>query len=98
MWYWLESEHLPGVDVILDNIGGPYLQRNLNSLGVDGRLFIIGFQGGAVTEVNLQAVLARRLTIQGILVAQARGNNIIHYISVMLSKNFYVSLLMFFRV
>jgi hypothetical protein len=48
--------------------------------------------------VNLQAVLARRLTIQGILVAQARGNNIIHYISVMLSKNFYVSLLMFFRV
>ncbi|WVZ73238.1 hypothetical protein U9M48_021567 [Paspalum notatum var. saurae] len=52
------------VDVILDNIGGLYLQRNLNSLGVDGRLFIIGFQGGAVAEVNLQAVLARRLTIQ----------------------------------
>lgn len=65
MWYWLESEHLPGVDVILDNIGAPYLQRNLNSLGVDGRLFIIGFQGGAVTEVNLQTVFARRLTIQG---------------------------------
>ena len=62
---------LPGVDVILDNIGGSYLQRNLNSLGVDGRLFIIGFQGGIVAEVNLQAVLARRLTIQGILVAQA---------------------------
>ena len=55
-----------GVDVILDNIGGSYLQRNLNSLGVDGRLFIIGFQGGAVAEVNLQAVFARRLTIQGI--------------------------------
>jgi len=53
-----------GVDVILDNIGGSYLQRNLNSLGVDGRLFIIGFQGGAVAEVNLQAVFARRLTIQ----------------------------------
>jgi NADPH:quinone reductase-like Zn-dependent oxidoreductase len=60
---------LPGVDVILDNIGGSYLQRNLNSLGVDGRLFIIGFQGGAVAEVNLQAVLVRRLTIQGILLA-----------------------------
>ncbi|PUZ78137.1 hypothetical protein GQ55_1G428700 [Panicum hallii var. hallii] len=54
-----------GVDVILDNVGGSYLQRNLNSLGVDGRLFIIGFQGGAVAEVNLQAVLIRRLTIQG---------------------------------
>lgn len=57
--------YLPGVDVILDNIGGLYLQRNLNSLAVDGRLFIIGFQGGAVTEVNLQPMLARRLTIQG---------------------------------
>ena len=56
---------LPGVDVILDNIGGSYLQRNLNSLAVDGRLFIIGFMGGVVTEVNLGVMLARRLTIQG---------------------------------
>ena len=53
-----------GVDVILDNIGASYLQRNLNSLAVDGRLFIIGFMGGTTTEVNLQAMLARRLTIQ----------------------------------
>ncbi|KAK6805391.1 hypothetical protein RDI58_003176 [Solanum bulbocastanum] len=42
-----------GVDVILDNIGGPYLQRNLDSLNVDGRLFIIGFMGGTMTQVNL---------------------------------------------
>ncbi|TVU30679.1 hypothetical protein EJB05_22313 [Eragrostis curvula] len=62
-----------GVDVILDNIGGPYLQRNLNSLGVDGRLFIIGFQGGVVAEVNLQAVLVRRLTIQA---AGLRGRSL----------------------
>ncbi|KAK9268227.1 hypothetical protein L1049_010670 [Liquidambar formosana] len=53
-----------GVDVILDNIGGAYFQRNLDSLNVDGRLFIIGFQGGAVTEVNLTCLLARRLTVQ----------------------------------
>ena len=59
---------LPGVDVILDNIGGSYLQRNLNSLAVDGRLFIIGFMGGVVTEVNLGVMLARRLTIQGWMV------------------------------
>ncbi|XP_040376961.1 quinone oxidoreductase PIG3 [Oryza brachyantha] len=59
-----EETNGKGVDVILDNIGGSYLQRNLNSLAVDGRLFIIGFQGGAVTEVNLQPMLARRLTIQ----------------------------------
>ncbi|KAM3223919.1 hypothetical protein ACQJBY_057363 [Aegilops geniculata] len=59
-----EETNGKGVDVILDNIGGSYLQRNLNSLAVDGRLFIIGFMGGVTTEVNLQAMLARRLTIQ----------------------------------
>uniref|UniRef100_A0A0D6QSJ4 Enoyl reductase (ER) domain-containing protein n=1 Tax=Araucaria cunninghamii TaxID=56994 RepID=A0A0D6QSJ4_ARACU len=53
-----------GVDVILDNMGGSYLQRNLDALGLDGRLFIIGFQGGAVAEMNLSSVFARRLTIQ----------------------------------
>ncbi|KAI5656982.1 hypothetical protein M9H77_25775 [Catharanthus roseus] len=53
-----------GVDVILDNIGGPYFQRNLESLNVDGRLFIIGFMGGIKTEANLSILLARRLTVQ----------------------------------
>ncbi|XP_058199430.1 uncharacterized protein LOC131314654 [Rhododendron vialii] len=53
-----------GVDVILDNVGGPYFQRNIDSLNMDGRLFIIGFMGGTVTEVNLQGLLARRLTVQ----------------------------------
>ncbi|XXG70454.1 hypothetical protein AAC387_Pa06g3212 [Persea americana] len=53
-----------GVDVILDNVGGPYFQRNLNSLNINGRLFIIGFQGGTVTEANLGCMLARRLTVQ----------------------------------
>lgn len=61
-----ESNYDAGVDVILDNVGGPYLQKNLDSLGMDGRLFIIGFMGGAVTEVNLSCLLARRLTVQGI--------------------------------
>ncbi|OVA13908.1 Alcohol dehydrogenase superfamily [Macleaya cordata] len=54
-----------GVDVILDNIGAPYFQRNLSSLNIDGRLFLIGFQGGTITEVNLVSLLARRLTVQG---------------------------------
>lgn len=53
-----------GVDVILDNIGGSYFQRNLDSLNLDGRLFIIGFMGGTKTEVNLSSLLARRLTVQ----------------------------------
>ncbi|XP_039113884.1 LOW QUALITY PROTEIN: quinone oxidoreductase PIG3-like [Dioscorea cayenensis subsp. rotundata] len=53
-----------GVDVILDNVGGPYLQRNLDSLNIGGRLFLIGFLGGAVTNVNLAPLLIKRLTVQ----------------------------------
>lgn len=53
-----------GVDVILDNVGGPYLMRNLDSLNIDGRLFIIGCMGGRVAEVDLSALLAKRLTVQ----------------------------------
>ncbi|EYU27913.1 hypothetical protein ABFS82_13G112600 [Erythranthe guttata] len=53
-----------GVDVILDNIGGLYLKRNLESLNLDGRLFIIGFMGGSVAEINLTTLLYRRLTVQ----------------------------------
>ncbi|OWM77521.1 quinone oxidoreductase PIG3 [Punica granatum] len=53
-----------GVDVILDCVGASYFQRNLDSLNFDGRLFIIGFQSGSVTQVNLQGLLARRLTVQ----------------------------------
>ncbi|WCJ26960.1 oxidoreductase zinc-binding dehydrogenase family protein [Euphorbia peplus] len=53
-----------GVDVILDCMGASYFQKNLDSLGVGGRLFIIGFMGGAVTEINLTTLLAKRLTVQ----------------------------------
>ena len=56
---------MTGVNVILDTIGGAYFQRNIDSLNVDGRLFIIGFQGGTVVQVNLSGLLARRLTVQG---------------------------------
>ncbi|KAL6546660.1 hypothetical protein OROMI_022381 [Orobanche minor] len=55
-----------GVDVILDNIGAPYLKRNLESLNFNGRLFIIGLMGGSVAEINLASLLARRLTVQGV--------------------------------
>lgn len=53
------------MDVILDNIGALYLQRNLESLNIDGRLFIIGFMGGTTTEINLASLLSKRLTVQG---------------------------------
>ncbi|KAL5772529.1 hypothetical protein ACOSP7_012132 [Xanthoceras sorbifolium] len=53
-----------GVNVILDSIGASYFQRNLNSLDFDGRLFIIGTQGGAKTELNIGSLFAKRLTVQ----------------------------------
>ncbi|KAK7412283.1 hypothetical protein VNO78_03736 [Psophocarpus tetragonolobus] len=53
-----------GVDVILDCMGASYYQRNLDSLNFDGRLFIIGFQGGTTAQVDLRPLLAKRLTVQ----------------------------------
>lgn len=53
-----------GVDVILDIIGGAYLERNLKSLAPDGRLVIIGAMGGIQGEINLGLMLGKRLSIQ----------------------------------
>jgi NADPH2:quinone reductase len=49
--------------VVLDNMGAKYLARNLETLAVDGRLVIIGLQGGTKAEINLGAMLPRRLSV-----------------------------------
>jgi putative PIG3 family NAD(P)H quinone oxidoreductase len=54
-----------GVDVVLDSIGGPYLTDNLASLAIGGRLVIIGLMGGAKADINLGALLAKRLQVIG---------------------------------
>jgi NADPH:quinone reductase len=54
-----------GVDIILDIIGGPYLERNLRTLAIDGRLVQIGLLGGARSEIDLGTVMRRRLTLTG---------------------------------
>lgn len=54
-----------GVEVILDSIGAPYLEQNLESLAVGGRLVLIGLMGGARAEIPLGAVLMKRLQILG---------------------------------
>jgi NADPH2:quinone reductase len=54
-----------GVDVILDMIGGDYLQRNLSCLAQDGRLVQIAFQQGAKTQINLATLLFKRLSLTG---------------------------------
>ncbi len=54
-----------GVDVVLDSIGGPYLEGNLRALADDGSLVVIGLMGGAKAELPLGALLSRRLRIIG---------------------------------
>lgn len=54
-----------GADVILDMVGGPYIQRNLKALADDGRLVQIAFLGGPKVEVNFAQLMTRRLTFTG---------------------------------
>lgn len=54
-----------GVNVILDMVGGDYVQRNLSALAIEGRLVFIAFLRGAKMELNLAPVLMKRLTITG---------------------------------
>jgi len=54
-----------GPDVILDMVAGPYMQKNINILARDGRYVIIAFLQGPKAELNMRAVLGKRLTITG---------------------------------
>ena len=54
-----------GVDVILDMVGAPYLQRNLASLRRDGRLVYVAFLEGSKGEADLMPVMIKRLTVTG---------------------------------
>ncbi|MFJ2718778.1 NAD(P)H-quinone oxidoreductase [Streptomyces sp. NPDC091412] len=52
-----------GADVILDNMGATYLDRNVQALAVNGRLAIIGMQGGVKGELNIGTLLGKRAAI-----------------------------------
>jgi NADPH2:quinone reductase len=54
-----------GVDVILDMVGGDYVDRELKCLADDGRIVIIAFLGGAKATLNLSEILRRRLVLTG---------------------------------
>ncbi|NBE50422.1 NAD(P)H-quinone oxidoreductase [Streptomyces boluensis] len=58
------TEHGP-YDVILDVVGGQYLERNVQSLTVDGRLVVIGLQGGLEGQLNLAEMVFKRLSVFG---------------------------------
>ncbi|WP_084601486.1 zinc-binding dehydrogenase [Suttonella ornithocola] len=54
-----------GVDAILDVVGAKYLARNIESLRLNGRLFLIGFMGGKTAEVDLLTIALKRLQLTG---------------------------------
>ena len=54
-----------GVDVILDMVGGEYIQKDINLLANDGRLSFIAFLNGSIREIDFSKVLIKRLTITG---------------------------------
>ncbi|GAA2447029.1 NAD(P)H-quinone oxidoreductase [Actinomadura vinacea] len=55
-------EHGP-YDVVLDNMGAKYLERNVRSLATGGRLVVIGLQGGTRAELDLNALLRKRAAV-----------------------------------
>lgn len=54
-----------GVDVVLDMVGGDYIERNLKCLALEGRLVFIGFQHGSRAEVDWRFIMIKRQTITG---------------------------------
>jgi len=54
-----------GADLILDMVGGSYMQRNIKALANDGRLVQIAFLQGPKAELNMIEVMTRRLTMTG---------------------------------
>ncbi|WP_372735381.1 NAD(P)H-quinone oxidoreductase [Nocardioides sp.] len=52
-----------GVDVILDNMGASYLARNVSALATEGRLVVIGMQGGTKAELDLSVLLRKRAAV-----------------------------------
>ncbi len=54
-----------GADVILDMVGGDYIERNFRAAATDGRIVQIAFLGGAKSEVNFMRLMLKRLTYTG---------------------------------
>jgi len=61
----LDATNKKGVNVILDMVGGSYIQRNLQSLAIDGRLLQVAFLEGSKASLDVQAIMRKRLTYTG---------------------------------
>jgi putative PIG3 family NAD(P)H quinone oxidoreductase len=62
-----------GVNVVLDMVGGPYLEKNLRSLALEGRLVQIAFLQGSKVEIDWMPLMMKRLTFTGSTL-RARSN------------------------
>jgi len=58
-----DATHEHGADVILDNMGAKYLARNVSALAVNGRLVIIGLQGGVKAELDIGTLLRKSAAV-----------------------------------
>ena len=54
-----------GADVILDMVGGDYIERNLRAAALEGRIVQIAFLKGSKVEIDLMRLMMRRLTLTG---------------------------------
>lgn len=54
-----------GVDVLIDHLGGPMWEANVEALATLGRLVVVGLLAGPKAEVNLRSLMAKRLTVVG---------------------------------
>jgi putative PIG3 family NAD(P)H quinone oxidoreductase len=54
-----------GLDVVLDMVAGPYLERDLEALALDGRIALIAFMGGAQASIDVVKILRKRAAILG---------------------------------
>ena len=75
-----------GVDVILDMVGGDYIERNIKSLADDGRLVNIAFQKGSTAQIDFMRVMLKRLTLTGSTL-RVRSNAVKGEIADGLTKN-----------
>jgi NADPH2:quinone reductase len=60
-----EATQNRGADVILDMVGGEYVQRNITAAAVEGRIALIAVQGGAQAQIDLRQILVKRLKLMG---------------------------------
>jgi NADPH2:quinone reductase len=54
-----------GADVILDMVGGEYIERDIAAAAVEGRIAVIATQGGTKAEINLRNMMAKRVSLTG---------------------------------